>query len=29
MDYEELYKIIPKESIKWNISEVGKWLDFI
>lgn len=29
MDFEELYKIIPKEPIKWNFHDVEQFLKFI
>ncbi|KRX02394.1 Sterile alpha motif/pointed domain [Pseudocohnilembus persalinus] len=29
MDFERLYQIIPKDPIRWNIEDVGKWLNFI
>jgi len=29
MDYESLYKKLPKEPKKWTISDVSIWLEFI
>ncbi|KRX05902.1 Sterile alpha motif/pointed domain [Pseudocohnilembus persalinus] len=29
MDFDQLYKIIPYDPIKWTIKDVQQWLDFI
>jgi hypothetical protein len=29
MDFEKLSLVLPKDPIKWNIQDVGIWLNFI
>ncbi|KAM3138290.1 hypothetical protein pb186bvf_009566 [Paramecium bursaria] len=29
MDYESLFKVLPKEPRKWSIDDVSSWLSFI
>ena len=29
MDYESLYKVLPKEPRKWSCDDVSSWLSFI
>lgn len=29
MDYENLFRVVPKEPKKWSIEDVNQWLNFI
>ncbi len=29
MDFARLYEVLPKEPVKWDVRDVGVWLQFI
>jgi hypothetical protein len=29
MDFEELFKVLPKRSVTWNVADIETWLQFI